>query len=79
MKDCGIESYKKDRMKAFRTFDFYSGKGVEWTGYVVMVESMNDDDWLQKYHHSTAIYVKMDPDDKEPNSPSLGLTFSQHE
>lgn len=44
MKDCGIESYKKDRMKAFRTFDFYSGKGVEWTGYVVMVESMNDDD-----------------------------------
>ena len=44
-----------------------------------MVESMNDDDRLQKYHHSTAIYVKMDPDEREPNSPSLGLTFTQHE
>lgn len=46
LKDCGIESYKWDWMKAFRTFDYYSGKGVEWSGYVVMVESMNDDDWL---------------------------------
>ena len=67
-------------MRAFRAFDFtYSGKGVEWEGYVVMVENMNEDDRIQKYHHSTVVYVKMDPDDREPNSPSLGLTFSEQE
>ena len=42
---CGVDAFNKDRIKSFRNFDFYySGKGVEWTGYVVMVESMNDDD-----------------------------------
>ena len=28
-------------------------------------------------HHSLAILVKMDPDDKDTNGPSLGLTVSE--
>lgn len=28
-------------------------------------------------HHSLAILVKMDPDDKDVNGPSIGLTFSE--
>ncbi len=45
LRDCGLAAFNKDWMRAFWAFDFtYSGKGVEWEGYVVMVENMNEDD-----------------------------------
>jgi len=38
---------------------------------------MNEDDRLARMHHSLAILVKMQPDDKDENGPSLGLTLSE--
>ena len=43
----------------------------------MQVNSINEDN-LSHFHHATMIFIKMVPDDKLDDDPSVVLTFSDH-
>lgn len=76
--DCGFFAFTSKPREAIRLFDGkYAGRGVNWEGYIVQVNAMNEDS-LAHFHHASSILVKMVPDDKSEDDASLALTLSEH-
>lgn len=76
--DCGYHAFVTKPREAIRVFDGkYLGKGVNWDGYIVQVNALNEDS-LEHFHHASSILVKMVPDDKAEDDSSLALTLSEN-
>jgi hypothetical protein len=60
MKDCGPDAFKNNVRQTIRTFERkYSDRGIQWDGYVVRVNYLED--LVNRHFHETSILIKMVP------------------